>query len=93
MIGCSPALQMNADSRAVTPAGYATLEQQLIEDYLALANPGADEEEAGGEVKVYNVVDRLEYEGTSEDEQARLFMLKCDFLFQIDQTAVYRLAK
>lgn len=93
LIGCSPALQINADSEAVTPAGYAALEQQLIEDYLTLANPGADEDAAGGVVKVYNVVDRLEYEGTPEDEQARLFMLKCDFLFQVDQTAVYRLAR
>lgn len=69
-----------------------SLESKLIEDYLAYADIDEMQQEEE-KVVIYNTKDELEFQGTAEDTNARILMLKGDFLFDMDNLYIYRINK
>jgi hypothetical protein len=96
MIGCSSINQLtqqnDADKKAVALENYKLLEQKLIEDYLAQANLDQIQQEED-EVVIYNVRDELEFRGKAYTTDARLWVLKGDFLIDLNNIQIYRINK
>jgi len=68
---------------------FKQLETALIEEYLR--QPEFAFTQDSNEVFIYNQTDQLEFAGAPESPDARLLMLKCDLLLDIDHTAIYRI--
>lgn len=66
---------------------YKELEEQLIENYLE--DVKVDQNEKPEKVKVYDQHEQLKFEGKAETKKAKLYMLKSDYLTEVDNTLIY----
>jgi hypothetical protein len=96
LVGCATTKQVVQqdlpDNTPLAENGYRVLEQKLIEEYLAYANfDGVQQEEDG--VVIYNTRDELEYQGKAQDTDARVLIIRCDFLIDMNNMQIYRISK
>jgi hypothetical protein len=96
LIGCASinqlAQQNEPDNPALAEDNYKLLEQKLIEDYLAHADLDQIQQEED-EVVIYNVRDELEFRGKAQSTDAKIWVLKGDFLIDLNNIQIYRLSK
>lgn len=87
------AQQNSSDEKTIEVSGFDLLEQKLIEEYLAHTNLEQLQQEEEEEVLVYNLRDELEYQGKAKNTDARILILKGDFLIDMNNMQIYRINK
>jgi PBP1b-binding outer membrane lipoprotein LpoB len=96
LVGCASMNQFSQQNEpTITPVAedsYKMLEQKLIQDYLAHAKLDQIQQEEE-EVVIYNTRDELEYQGKAQDTNARLMVLKGDFLINMNNMQIYLISK
>jgi hypothetical protein len=96
LVGCASMNQFSQQNDPTTSPvaedGYKMLEQKLIYDYLAYAQLYQIQQE-DEEVVIYNIRDELEYQGKALDTDARIMVLKGDFLITLNNMHIYLISK